>query len=126
MYNWQYYKPLLLLASGIQEAGPELTPHAFAGNGGDYPGLQGTDFPNPETVDLAGRVGFDGDHSMVDDATVIWWSHTEPSTWGNDAYQLENPRRTIPGTWCYADKGKRYGFSDWTGSVSSLFTGSCY
>lgn len=125
MYNWQYWKPLLLLASGIQQAGPDLTALAFA-NGSDsgtYPGLQGTQFPNPQTPDHAGSVGFASDHSMVDDATMIWWSNEEASNWGNCSYQCT---RNVPGTWCYADSGRRYSFFDWAGSSASLFKLPCY
>jgi hypothetical protein len=65
------YHALLVLASGIQLAGPRLTATSF-GNG-----LASTAFPNPG----AGRapayqasVGFDdSDHTMVGDVALSWW-----------------------------------------------------
>jgi len=132
-YNWTYYKALLVLASGFQMAGPELTPETFARGRPDtpWPGLQGTRFPNPDTGDYAGRVGFANDHSMVDDATVIWWSwdHDEVSTWGNEVHRANGDRWRHSGAWCYADHGRRYGFGDLAGAAPTLFTGpgsDCY
>src|SRR5205823_9915268 len=46
------YRDLLLLLSGIQMAGPDLTPKAFAA------GLRNARFPNPDTPIKAGHVGF--------------------------------------------------------------------
>src|SRR5205823_4261751 len=54
MYFQIEYRVLLLLASGIQMAGPRLTPAAFAA------GLHRAVFPNPPTPLFAGRAGFNG------------------------------------------------------------------
>src|SRR5688572_19502378 len=46
---------------------------------------------------MAGAVGFsDGDHTMTDDVTEIWWGITAPSPYPDDP----------PGTFCYVD-GRR-------------------
>jgi hypothetical protein len=69
------YRSLLVLASGLQLAGPALTPETFEA------GLSSTAFPNPG----AGRaplfqalVGFDDrDHAMVDDVALTRWRGSE-------------------------------------------------
>jgi hypothetical protein len=63
------YRGLLVLASGIQLAGPQLTPDAFAR------GLSDTAFPNPAAAGaFAPSAGFDdGDHAMVGDVALAWW-----------------------------------------------------
>jgi hypothetical protein len=65
------YEGLLVLASGIQLAGPALTPDTFAA------GLSGTAFPGPGAGAaplFTPAVGFDdGDHAMVDDVGLAWW-----------------------------------------------------
>lgn len=65
-----FYQEMLLLASGIQMAGPELTPESFAR------GLRETAFPNPgggTAPFFQGTVGFAGDDTvMVDDFTAFW------------------------------------------------------
>ena len=65
-----FYEEMLMLASGIQMAGPNLTPETFA------QGLHDTHFPNPGAAGppfYQGTVGFeDGDSVMVDDLTAFW------------------------------------------------------
>jgi len=65
------YHALLVLASGIQTAGPALTPDAFART------LSGTAFPNPGAGArplFQASVGFDDlDHAMLDDVALAWW-----------------------------------------------------
>ena len=103
------YRSLLLLASGIQMAGPNLTPETFAR------GLQGTNFPNPEAETRPGKVGFDGDHSMMDDAVEFWWSSTAASPFPGGS----------PGALCYVDGGRRYRKGEWPREPSAFFTGPC-
>ncbi|MCA1844745.1 MAG: hypothetical protein LC792_16440 [Actinobacteria bacterium] len=130
-YNWFLFKPMLMLTSGFQMAGPNLTPESFAR--GDrwrdrrFTGLQGTKFPNPDTDDLAGRVGFQGDHSMVDDTTVQWWDTAQLSPWGEDnlASNPTVPNVFGPGTWCYVQNGVRHPFDDW-GAPAPLFQPPCW
>lgn len=92
------YRTLLLLASGIQLAGPNLTPETFAR------GLHQRAFPNPESPLQPGKVGFlGGSYSMTQDAAEFYWSNTAPSP-----YQADGP-----GTWCYLDGGGRRSGGDW-------------
>ncbi len=91
------YWNLLVLASGIQMAGPKLTPASFEA------GLFKTKFPNPGAAGppyYQGTVGFaPGDHSMVDDFATIWWDGTARSfeRYGDAA-----------GAFCYVDRGVRF------------------
>lgn len=103
------YTSLLMLASGIQLAGPNLTPETFAS------GLQRARFPNPETRYMAARAGFRGDHSMNDDYAPVWWGADRNSVWGAG-----------PGAWCYVDGGKRYSLGGWPTQQLALFEGPCY
>lgn len=94
----QHYRSLLLLASGIQMAGPRLTPHTFAA------GLQRATFPNPGAgvgPYFQAHVGFGpGDYTMTDGASAVWWSDAAPSYGGSGA--------TKTGGWCYARRGTRF------------------
>lgn len=120
VWNWFYYKALLVLASGIQSAGPNLTPDTFA------QGLQRTSFPVPAGSN-AGKASFKADHTMVEDAAVIWWSASAPSFWGDDTSPVAAGRTVTavgPGTWCYANKGARIGPTD-VAAAAAPFAGNC-
>jgi hypothetical protein len=92
LYGQFAYWQLLLLASGIQMAGPHLTPQTFER------GLQHTKFPNPNSPLNEGSVGFaNGGHSMLNDVTVMWWNQRAQSPIHLDP----------PGSWCYALGGER-------------------
>jgi hypothetical protein len=92
------YRNLLLIASGIQMAGPDLTPKTF------QQGLQRAIFPNPDTGIRAGHVGFaGGSHAMTVDAAEFWWSNTDPGPL---------PDESTGGTWCYVDHGARHSLAD--------------
>ena len=94
---------LLLLASGIQCAGPELTPQSFED------GLRGLGsgvckgWPNPGTIYGAASVGDLSQHWMNQDASIMWWNPSGQSHW--DA--------TRPGRWCYAENAKRRLTNQW-------------
>lgn len=86
------YRSLLLIASGIQLAGPNLTPETFER------GLQRAAFPNPDHPIQAGRVGFlGGSHSMTVDYAEWWFDPTAQSPYLGDP----------PGAMCYLDGGRR-------------------
>lgn len=95
------YPSLMVLASGIQSAGPVLTPETFAA------GLMTAQFPNPNAGAAPywqPSIGFGaGDHSFYDDYLVAWWSDTAP-------YQtpLEGEYAPEKGSWCYLDQGARF------------------
>jgi hypothetical protein len=104
---WTQYHALLVLASGMQMAGPNLTPENFER------ALQRTDFPYP-AVDptVSGDVGFKGDHSMTDDAAEFWWSETTPSPIGAGSdgssgtiCYTRNSARVVPGTGTWPKDG---------------------
>jgi hypothetical protein len=107
------YEQLLLLASGIQLAGPKLTPQTFAA------GLMRAQFPNPGAGSapyFQARVGFGGGrHTMSADATMFWYDPQRPGT--------IDP--SVPGAICYVDRGRRYGLGAWTRSDPVFFSGPC-
>jgi hypothetical protein len=104
------YQTLLLLASGIQTAGPGLTAADFAR------GLHSIRFPNPghgAAPYYQAHVGLaPGDYAMVDDVAVTWWSEAAP------AYR--NPVNATGG-WCYVGRGGRFGPTAVPDVESALF-----
>ncbi len=94
--NAARYAQLLLLASGIQLAGPELTPATFER------GLHEAQFPNPgagQAPLFQARVGFEGGrHTMIDSGTLFWYDASEGGT--------IDP--AVPGRVCYVNGGLRY------------------
>lgn len=113
-YEWQawYYPALQMLAAGIQMAGPNLNPQTF------HDGLMSTVFPNPNSTDpfqaraRAGRVGLNGDHTMIDDASIVYWNPAALSNWDGTA-----------GTWCYAEGGRRFSLGTWNQASPTLLRG---
>jgi hypothetical protein len=110
----EIYRGLLLIASGIQMAGPHLTPATFRD------GLRRTNFPNPITVTHAGFVGFPSDgYSMTDDAAEWWYSTTADGPFSDSS--------SHPGTVCYVEKGIRRTIGHFPhGGADPFFAGSCY
>ena len=107
------YVQLLMLASGIQLAGPDLTPESFAR------ALHSAQFPNPGARTapyFQTRVGFAGPrHTMSDDAAMFWFDPQRPGT--------IDP--SVPGAVCYVDRGRRYGLGDWRPGDPAFRTGPC-
>ncbi len=96
-----------LLAAGIQLAGPKLTPASFAA------GLQRARFPNPNPGQppyWQARVGFAGDHTFINDASLVWADKSQPSTWAN-----------VPGTLCYGNGGRRYTLGEWPTDYGGIY-----
>jgi hypothetical protein len=86
------YRALILICSGIQMAGPNLTPASFQA------GLWKTTFPNPPSPIMAGAVGFrPGSHAMTLDAAEMWYDSKAPSPMTDEG----------TGTWCYVGGGTR-------------------
>lgn len=110
---YERYYELLLLASGIQMAGPNLTPKTF------QEGLFKARFPAPGSGGAplwhSGGGFARNDHSMVQDAAIIWYSPSEQG-------YTTNVRR---GTFCYVARGKRYAIGQWPSGEQSLFSGTC-
>lgn len=106
--RWNYYM-MLVLFSGIQLAGPHLTPESFAA------GLMRAKWPNPPHKNTPGKVTVSpGTHSYMEDASIIWWSPTEAS----EDYATR-------GGFCYVDGGKRRRLGQYTPGDPGLFTGPC-
>jgi len=107
------YWNLLLLVSGIQMAGPNLTPKTFE------QALQRTQFPNPGCGGppvYQACVGFaGGSHSMIKDFTLVWWNPNENGV----EYTGPNFRGTRGtavqplGGLCFVDQGLRYRRGQW-------------
>jgi hypothetical protein len=101
-----FYRTMLLLASGIQMAGPKLTPESFQA------GLQSRPFPNPESPINAGHVGFqNGSHTMTLDAAEWYFDPAGISPYPGDT----------GGTICYIDGGKRRRPGQWKGVTANPF-----
>lgn len=91
------YQPFLLLASGIQTAGPDLTPQSFQA------GLFATDFPGNATAgqgpDWQSKVFFGPDHhSMQSDFALQYEDLTQTNVQFNPS----------PGAYCYVQHGLRF------------------
>ena len=105
------YKQLLQLASGIQMAGPNLTPQSFE------EGLQSANFPNPDagkapayqtTIDYEGRY-------IASDSATLYFYDPQASGTVDPSY---------PGAICYVDGGRRYAVDALPTKKQSFF-GSC-
>lgn len=108
----QVYRPLLLLASGLQMAGPKLTAESFAA------GLRAAAFPNPLTSTFAGAVNLPQDgYSFTRDAAEWWWSGTAQGPYTDDA--------AAKGAFCYVDGGARRDLGTWPHADPAYFAGSC-
>ena len=113
-FNWEVwaeYWDLLVLASGIQMAGPNLTPAAL------QQGLFRTPFPNPNcgaAPYYQACVGFGPhDHTMIQDYAMVWWSPT-----AREQFYFEG--QTQPGAYCYIGLGTRFR-QDWPRTREPLF-----
>lgn len=108
----EVYRALLVLASGIQMAGPKLTPDTFRD------GLRNTVFPNPITQTMAGFVGFKPNgYSMTKDGAEWWWSTRARGPFSDSAAKS--------GAVCYLDGGRRYELGGWPKGEPPFFTNTC-
>jgi len=112
-----FYNELLLLASGIQMAGPHLTPASFAA------GLQATTFPNPgagAAPSFQASVGFTpGDVTMVDDLNAFWMSQEMSGTDVADSTDNNTEKAT-----CYVGRGRRFSLESWP-TTDTFYEGAC-
>ena len=112
-----FYQELMLLASGIQLAGPRLTPETFA------EGLRTPNFPNPGAggaPHFQGTVGFDdGDSVMVDDYTAFW---LDTRTSGTDVQTSRgiNQHKAM----CVVELGRRWRLDAWP-QRDGFYKGQC-
>ncbi|HVV75613.1 MAG TPA: hypothetical protein VHC43_06215 [Mycobacteriales bacterium] len=103
-----FYHELLLIASGVQMAGPHLTPQTFAA------ALHKTRFPNPgagASPYWQATVGFPGtEQSMVRDLTGFWFDPAHSST--AEVEETGDASDDWQG-FCYVNRGARYGITAW-------------
>jgi hypothetical protein len=108
---------MLLLAAGLQMAGPHLTPQSFA------QGLRSTTFPNPGAgvaPFYQGTVGFvPGDAAMVRDFAGIWLDTRMPGPAVAGAKNLNES-----GAFCYVGLGYRRGSETWP-TGDGFYAGHC-
>jgi hypothetical protein len=115
------YQTMLLIASGVQMAGPNLTPETFA------EGLRKTVFPNPDHPIIAGDVGFDPvvkpdpkyppaanmAHGMTTDRLEYWWSESALGPEGDT------------GAMCYVARARYRLGEQPKGTDDVFFSGDC-
>jgi hypothetical protein len=108
----EVYRALLLIASGVQMAGPHLTPATFRD------GLRNARFPNPFHVTMAGAVDVRPDgYSLTADGAEWFYSTT--------AYGPFADSRAKAGAVCYLNGGRRYRLGAWPRGNAPFFSGSC-
>lgn len=106
------YHQLLQLASGIQLAGPELTPEAFE------QGLQQADFPNPGAGGppaYQAAVDYSGRHTPSDSAMLWYYSPRDSG--------IVDPG--VPGAVCYVNDGTRYRVGGFPAGPQPFFEDPC-
>jgi hypothetical protein len=113
------YHELLILASGIQAAGPHLTAQTFAA------ALTATQFPNPgadAAPSYQARVGFSaGDVEMQDDFTEYWLNSADS---GPAVYTAEEPQDDPWQLYCYVASGARHD-DTWPAQDGFYASGGC-
>lgn len=101
------YHAMLMMAAGIQLAGPNLTPETFA------KGLQSAAWPNPPTEKFPGKVTVrEGTHSYMEDAAAIWFDPANTSEYSGS------------GAFCYVQNGSRRNLGRWPAN-DGLFQRPC-
>jgi len=113
-----FYQEMLLLASGIQMAGPHLTPQSFAA------GLHSTQFPNPgggTAPSYQGTVGFPGTATtMVQDYTGIWLDTRTSGTTVTSSPAINEEK-----AFCEVAFGRRWTLDTWPGTDGYYQPGVC-
>jgi hypothetical protein len=111
-----FYHEMLILASGVQAAGPDLTPQTFA------TGLRGLQFPNPgadQAPSYQAKVDFGSGSTMTQDYAAWYFSPTTDSNASNNA--------TYVGASCDINLGERWSLGSWPANLSFSGVGkSCY
>ena len=112
-----FYDELLVLAAGIQMAGPRLTPESFAA------GLHATTFPNPgagAAPTYQGTVGFGSRGAvMLDDLNAFWFTKEMTGAQVNNSTDNNTYRAT-----CYVGLGRRFRLDTWP-ATDGFFQGGC-
>jgi hypothetical protein len=117
-YQEALYHQLLVLASGIQAAGPKLTPATF------QTALQSLTFPNPGAAAAPfwqGTVGFPGgEHAMIRDSGLWWLINTQSRTSDSDSWNT-----STTGVRCVVGRGTRWTFDTLSPNIPLQTTGPC-
>ena len=112
-----FYNEMLLLAAGIQMAGPHLTPQTFAA------GLHATTFPNPgagAAPTYQATVGFGPQGvSMLDDFNAFWFSGQMSGAQVNNSTDNNTYQAT-----CYVALGRRFRLDTWP-TTDGFKQGAC-
>ncbi|MFN2462418.1 MAG: hypothetical protein ABR573_00765 [Candidatus Dormibacteria bacterium] len=106
IYDYYRYEELMVIAAGIQLAGPNLTPQSFSD------GLTRAQFPDPghgQAPYYQALVGFGaGKHSFFADAAPVWYGTQDQN------YTSAEPRT---GSFCYVDRGLRFAAGQWPAAL---------
>lgn len=109
-----FYHEMQMIASGIQAAGPRLTPATFT------TALETLEFPNPgggEAPSFQATVGFKpGEHWMTRDFGAWWYSTNTVA---------EEEGGLLPGKMCLVRRGLRWSEGTWPKAPLPLFSGPC-
>jgi hypothetical protein len=116
-----FYVEMQMLASGVQMAGPHLTPRTFAH------ALATTEFPNPgagAAPSYQAAVSFQsGHHALVQDFAGFWFDTS--ATYADDL-QASTRQQDYEAShaFCYVDLGRRWQPDGWP-RVDSFFQSTC-
>lgn len=113
-----FYRELLVIAAGVQMAGPHLTPEAFG------QALASTRFPSPgasNTPAYQARVNLDTPaHAMVTDYNGFWLDTTASHDQVIQESSSQNPEHAF----CYASLGARWSIDNWP-RTDGFYEGRC-
>lgn len=110
LVNREVYQAVMVLAAGIQGAGPDLTPQTFAA------ALESTTWANQGTGAPLHQASFDlrGDHTAYSDWTLSWFDTLAPA-----------PENGRPAAICYLDGGARFALADLPGTATATLGDGC-
>ena len=116
IYDYYRYEELMVLATGIQMAGPHLTPQAFGDALRRYPSR---DPGHGQAPYYQALVGFTAGHGWLQDYAPVYWSQNAQN------YYTNEPRT---GSLCYiADGGSglgvRFGLNGWPDHELNYYPG---
>jgi hypothetical protein len=92
------YRRLLMIFTGIQAAGPRLTPQNFD------KGMRAQPPHNPGDPYVPAAYFGPGDHEFIKDEALVWWDSSGTA-----------PSGAEPGCWRLVEDGRRYLDGDWAG-----------
>jgi hypothetical protein len=92
------YNRLFMLFTGIQAAGPRLTPQNFD------KGMRAQPPHNPGDPYVPAAYFGPGDHDFIKDEALVWWDSSGTA-----------PSGPAPGCWRLVEDGRRYRTEDWAG-----------